>query len=262
LLHKPHISLLREDNVRTGFFEPEQFHSVLAQLPDALKPVIEFAYITGWRIDSEVLPLEWRQIDLAAGDVRLDAGTTKDGEGRVFPFTDDLRALFEAQLAEHNRLKKAGHICRYVFFREVAKGRRGDKSPRRITAFTKAWKAACLAAGCPGRIPHDLRRTAIRNMVRRGVAERVAMRLTGHKTPSVFARYDIASGGDLRSAAEQLRGLTKNLASVSSTQAIWADGHCGNCCRRDLLFGHHGLADCRTTANSFCLQEGADQRRG
>jgi integrase len=70
---------------------------VQAHLPSALQPVIEFAYITGWRIASEVLPLEWRQVDLRAGEVRLDVGTTKNGEGRVFPLTDDLRALLQAQ---------------------------------------------------------------------------------------------------------------------------------------------------------------------
>lgn len=73
-----------------------------------------------------------------------------------------------------------------------------------ITAFNKAWKVACRAAGCPGRIPHDLRRTAIRNFVRSGTSENVAMKLSGHKTRSVFDRYDMVSGDDLREAARNL----------------------------------------------------------
>jgi integrase len=137
LLHKPHIPLLREDNTRTGFFEPEQFQSVIAHLPASLRPVIEFAYITGWRISSEVLPLEWRQVDFTAGEVRLDPGTTKNGEGRVFPLTDDLRTLLETQYAEHLRLKKAGQIEPWVFFRLVADKRGGQKHPKPITRFNK-----------------------------------------------------------------------------------------------------------------------------
>jgi integrase len=93
-------------------------------------------------------------------------------------------------------------------WRMVAEGRRGPRKPKPIRAFTKAWQAACVEAGCPGRIPHDLRRTAIRKMVRRGVPERVAMQLTGHKTRSVFERYNIVSDGDLRTATTQLNGLT------------------------------------------------------
>ena len=62
-----------------------------------MRPVAGFAYITGWRMPSEVLPLEWRNVDFAAGEVRLDANTTKKGDGRIFPLTDDLPVLLERQ---------------------------------------------------------------------------------------------------------------------------------------------------------------------
>ena len=224
LLYKPHIPLLHESNTRTGFFEAEQFASVLAHLPASLASMLEFAYITGWRIDSEILPLEWRQVDFAGGEVRLAPHTTKNDDGRVFPLTDDLHALLEAQKAHADRVTRAcGQIVPWVFFREVAVGRGGPTRAKPILSFAKAWNAAVRAAGCPGRIPHDLRRTAVRNMVRRGVPERVAMMLTGHKTRSVFERYNIVSQGDLRAAADQLSGLTgtkmgqKGTASLAAT---------------------------------------------
>ena len=222
LFHRPHVPMLEERNTRKGFFELEMLQGVLAQLPESLRPVIEFAYITGWRIPSEVLTLEWRQVDFKAGEVRLDPETTKNREGRVFPMTDDLRALLEARHAEHQRLKLKGQIVPNVFFRMVATKRGGPKEPRPIRAFTKAWATACHAAGCPGRIPHDLRRTAVRNMIRRGVPERVAMQLAGHKTRSVFDRYNIVSSGDLRTAAAQLHGLTGTKKGQSGTLSAGA----------------------------------------
>ncbi len=82
--------------------------------------------------------------------------------------------------------------------------RQASQKPRPIGSFRKTWIAACKAAGCPGRIPHDFRRTAVRNLVRTGIPERVAMQLTGHKTRSVFERYNIVSSGDLRDAARKL----------------------------------------------------------
>ena len=221
LLHRPHVPLLEERNTRSGFFELEQFSSVLGHLPSALRPVIEFAFITGWRITSEVLPLQWRNVDLRGGEIRLDPDTTKNRSGRVFPITDDLRVLLDERRRATKELERQrGSIIPWVFYRMVAKGRGGDKEPRQIKAYNKAWEAACTAAGCPGRIPHDFRRTAVRNMVRRGVPERVAMQLTGHKTRSVFERYNIVSDGDLRSAAEQLRGLTSGVRNNTSDQFV------------------------------------------
>ena len=204
LAMKPHIPMLKESAPRSGFFEREQYESVLRHLPAELQPVIAFSYITGWRMAAEVLPLEWRQVDFDAEMVRLAPGTTKNKEGREFPFTADLRAVLLAQRDAHAELKKAGHITPLVFWRMVAEGRGGEKKPQPIVSLGKAFKAACRAAGCPGRIPHDLRRTAIRNLVRVGVSESVAMKLSGHKTRSVFDRYDITSTADLKDAARRL----------------------------------------------------------
>jgi integrase len=77
------------------------------------RPAVQFAYLTGWRMASEVLPLEWRNVDFEAGEVRLDM--SKNGEGRVFPVTDDLRALLLAQQTARDRLNKIGHVVPWVF---------------------------------------------------------------------------------------------------------------------------------------------------
>jgi integrase len=169
--------------------------------------------LPGRDIGEAQLPLEWRHVDFAGGEIRLDPGTTKNGEGRTFPMTRDLRTLLQRQHTEHQRFRKAGHILPQVFVREVANGRGGEKTPRPIIRFTKAWRRACLAAGCPGRIPHDLRRTAVRNLVRAGIPERVAMQMTGHKTRSVFERYNIVSDGDLKDAARRLDAVTSAAAA-------------------------------------------------
>ena len=201
---RPHIELLAESKPRAGFFDRAQVDTICGHLSPVLAEVVRFAFITGWRVHSEILKLEWRNVDFALGTVRLDAGTTKNGEARTFPMTEDLRTLLQRRQAEHETLKKAGHLTPLVFVRLVAKGRRGPKAPKRIKAFTKAWQAACKAAGCPGRIPHDLRRSAVRTFVRAGISETVAMKLSGHLTPSVFRRYDITSDSDLREAANRL----------------------------------------------------------
>ena len=101
--------------------------------------MVSFAYVTGWGITSEVLPLQWRHVNFKSGEVRLDAGTTKNRDGRVVIMTDDLRALLEQRQRETKEAERTcDQIIPWVFFRMVAETRGGEKKPKRISAFTKA----------------------------------------------------------------------------------------------------------------------------
>ena len=184
----------------------------MAQLPKPLQPVAEFAYLTGWRVHSEILPLEWRNVDLKASVVTLEPGTTKNGEGRTLYLTAALRTLLEARQRVSDELKARDQIVPQVFHR----------NGKPIRHFYKAWKVACEAAGCPGKLLHDFRRTAVRNYVRAGIPERVAMALSGHKTRAVFDRYDIVSPGDLQAAAATLDHAAGTIAGTISPSATVA----------------------------------------
>jgi len=82
----PPFPSLQVNNTRTGFFEREDFEAVRSHLPEPIQGVMTFAYCTGWRVRSEILPLQWKQIDWTAGTVRLEPGTTKNDEGHMLPF--------------------------------------------------------------------------------------------------------------------------------------------------------------------------------
>ena len=195
---RPHIALLREDNVRRGFFERDEFGAVCRRLPPDLADLVTFLHSTGWRWRSEAAQLRWTNVAFDVGEVRLDPGTTKTGEGRVFPFTAELRALLERRRAvTRERERELGHALAHVFTRA-----NGD--PTR--SFNKAWATACRAAGVPGRVLHDFRRTAVRNLVRAGVPERVAMQLVGWKSRQMLDRYHIVNASDLLDAARKLDG--------------------------------------------------------
>ena len=208
--HRPYIAMLAEHNVRTGFFEAEQFATVKGTLRPALQPVAEFAYLTGWRVHSEVLSLEWRNVDLKAGTVTLDPGTTKNGEGRTIYLTAALRTLLEAQEKASEALRRRGADLPVCV---------PSERPGRIKSFYKSWRTACEAAECPGKLLHDFRRTAVRNYVRAGIPERVAMAMCGHKTRSVFDRYDIVSPGDLQAAAATLNSTRQGQLQGQSRPA-------------------------------------------
>jgi integrase len=170
----PYIPMLRESNVRKGFFEHGEYLALRHELPDYLKPVLTFGYYTGAR-EGEILRLRWHQIDLGTRTVHLEPGTTKNDQPRTIPLTGELLETLRMQKAIRD-LKFPE--CDYVF----------PRAGKQMGSFHVAWRSACKRAGLAGKLFHDLRRTAARNMVRPGVPERVAMAISAHKTRSVLRR--------------------------------------------------------------------------
>jgi len=194
VLKVPLIPKLPESAPRAGFFEEHEYRALLRALPDHLKPVLAFGYWTGCR-KGEILRLKWDQVDLDQGVVRLRAGETKSGEGRVIPLAPELLEILRLH-------RQTAGESEYVFTY--------NGTPFR--GFHSGWEAACKTAGLwdekanrPTRLFHDLRRTAVRNLVRAGVPEKVAQGISGHKTRAVFERYNIVSEADLLSAARRLQ---------------------------------------------------------
>lgn len=211
---RPEFDMLEVNNTRTGFFEPEQYRAVLSHLPDYLKLVAEAAYITGWRTKSELLTRQWRHVDLVNGWLRLDPGEGKTKQPREFPCTPELRALLEAQRERVRDIERAtGQIVPWVFCHS-------DGS--RIKDFRYAWAKACEAAGGPGRLVHDFRRTAVRNLERAGVPRSAAMAMTGHKTEAVYRRYAIVDSAMLQEAAVKLAALHASEANSPSSVKVRA----------------------------------------
>ena len=221
LHHVPHFPMLNVDNARKGFVEYGDLRALVDRLPDDVAPVVEFGFFTGWRTHSEVLPLTWDRVDFEHGVVVLY--DSKNRAGRTFPFAavSGLADVLDAQLEKRHAL---GGRPRTVFFREW----RDDLPMMRSTIgkpvsykryFLPAWHQACGKAGLEGLIPHDLRRSAVRNLERAGVPRSIAMQLTGHKTEEVYRRYDIVDEADLRLGASQLEAYLSRSGPQFSPQS-------------------------------------------
>jgi len=219
----PYIPMLKENNIRKGFFEHHEYLALQEALPSYLKPFVSFAYKFGWR-DEEIADLTWNQVDRLNGIVTLEVGETKNDDARMVYLDDELKEVFKQQWEARKRNVK---LMPFVF-----PNSEGNKP---IQEFRKPWNTACRKAGLgygykttkkyvkkwkdtlpPGPIFHDFRRTAIRNMIRSGVPERVAMMISGHKTRSVFDRYNIVSDADLKRATQQQEAYLKSLAGTIS----------------------------------------------
>lgn len=201
----PYIPMLKENNIRKGYFEHAEFKALIEVLPDYLKGFSTFAYKIGWRV-SEISTLTWSQVDREHGIVRLEPGETKNDEGRTVYLDDELKEIVNNQWVARKASKK---LTPYVFLGKFGKDR--------IKDFRFAWDKACKDAKIGKRLFHDFRRTAVRNMVRAEIPENVAMIISGHKTRSIFDRYNIVNATDLKDAAEKQEAYLKSQMVTAGT---------------------------------------------
>jgi integrase len=208
------VDYLVENNTREGFFARGDFEALLAHVQDAdLRDFMAWGFWTGMRL-GEIAKLTWSMFDRETWTLRLHARAAKARKPRLLVLVGPLREIIERRIAAR-RLD-----CPLIFHR-VSKGLPGAP----VKDFRKAWARACAAAGLPagrkgGFTFHDTRRTAVRNLIRSGTDRSVAMRISGHETESMFARYNITAEEDLRTAVERVAAYVSTLPTERKIVSI------------------------------------------
>lgn len=176
-------------NERRGFVEELQYRKLVDATTGQLwlRGLLALGYTFGFR-KAELIEMRCGQVDLLNKTVYLYSGETKNDEGRTVVLTEECHQLVTS-------LRRGKQPEDYLFTRE-------DGQP--VRDFRGAWDALAAAAKLPGLLFHDLRRSAIRNMIRRNVPQKTARIISGHKTDSVFSRYNIVSDDDIADAARKI----------------------------------------------------------
>jgi integrase len=208
---------LKEAAPRKGFVEDAQYATLAANAkPLWLRTLIACAYSFGFR-KAELFGMRVRQVDFFRRWLELEQGTTKNDEPRKVKMTAEVYDL----MIESTRGKNPDD---FVFTREDG---------THVVDPRDDWYALCVASKLGRFVPakrsdgtdyqkyvglilHSFRRSAIRNMTRRGVSETVAMRISGHKTASVFRRYDITDERDLADATAKIE-LGRQVSTPAQT---------------------------------------------
>jgi integrase len=205
------------------FFNDDEFDRLVKAIPDSIERDVENDWLVPFLITArwigtrrnELLYLERRQLDLEAGKITLEPGSTKNGEGRVIYLPPEALSALKSWDEKTRELERArGIIVRNVFHRHG--------QPIRHFPYD-TFHAACAKAEIGGRrILHDFRRTAARSYRRAGVSEGVVMMIGGWKTRSIFERYNIKSEDDLRdtAAAVAAGAIGKGLGKTARTTPI------------------------------------------
>jgi integrase len=213
----PYIATLEEAEPRSGFIEQHQYELLLATLPERFKALFVLGYHYGCRF-GELRKLRWEQVDFEGAAIRLQAKQTKAKQPRVLPMYGDVRDWLERQ-----REICAGELvfCYRKCANEVTKaGTAPVELPFGRHLEKNGWHEACATAGLPGLLFHDLRRSAVRNMERAGIPRSVAMKISGHKTESIYRRYDIVAEGDLQDAGAKLEEYGKKQAERAKLRRV------------------------------------------
>lgn len=186
----PHIPFLAESEPRQGFVEYPQYLSLLKVLPHYLHLPLSLGFNVGMRL-GEIIDVRWPQVDFMANTIRLTPEQCKNKTGRTVPLMGDLKERIPFAFGERNlNFPTCEFVCSH--------------NGKRLVDFRTAWDRACKEIGLPELLFHDLRRSAVRNMVRSGIPEAMAMAITGHKTRQVFDRYNIINESDLQIAAKKM----------------------------------------------------------
>ncbi len=184
LSHPRGQAQFEEKNIRTGTLEHDGYLGLRDTFPAHYRLLLVVGYHLGSRLGA-LLQTQWPQVNLPRSEIRLEATTTKDKRARLLPIYGEMRHWLEMAHAERNPK------CPYVF---------QSKGCRMIFNW-RTWNSLCELGGAPGLHFHDLRRTALTNMVRAGIPEKVAMEISGHRTRRTFDRYHIVSDRNIREVA-------------------------------------------------------------
>jgi integrase len=192
---------------RTGFLEPAQFGAIRSHLPADAAVIVSLLYDGAHRL-REITHLRRDQIDLARGCIRLRQ--SKTGALVAVYLTPETLDLLRAHLDRVRELEKSlGKVLPMAFPIMGGFGVSRRLIGTQRDSFVRAWETATTAAGFPGKLVHDCRRSAIRNLIRAGVHEKTVMSISGHTTRSTFDRYNITSETDLQDAATKLDAARK-----------------------------------------------------
>jgi integrase len=204
------LKLSEADNVRQGFLDPEVFEEFVLHLPADLQDFARWGYRTGWR-KGTITRLEWTMFDMRAMTMDVPGSITKNRKPVKVPLQGILAEIIARRWEKRSYTLANGTsaISSLVFYRE------GRHLGSPVADFDKVWQRACDKVGLRV-LFHDFRRSAVRNLMRAGVDQAVAMQITGHKTAAIFQRYNITDERDLQAAMGRLENYLGERAAAPS----------------------------------------------